>query len=110
MVIIEDELEITRQDIAEAHDAEHLERLIESRMHESLCSKMKESLKDMSLLDIEPRDSGDFIVKAAVVLDTQQNILTALQMLSTKLYDDYDFTENQVEEVLAVFTQNTEGF
>jgi len=110
MVIIEDILEITRQEIALANDAEHLEKVIEDKMHESLCLKMKESLKEMSLLDIEPRDSGDFIIKASVVLDTQQNILTALQMLSTKLYDDYGFSEKQVEAVLAVFTQNTEGF
>jgi len=110
MVIIEESIAITASTIAEADDAEHLEKKIERSMHESLCDKMKESLKEMSLLDIEPQDNGDFIVKASIILDTQQNVLTALQMLSTKLTNEYEFDEEQIEEVLAVFTQNNEGF
>ena len=110
MVIVNDSVTVTAQMIKEAHDADHLERLLESKMHNSICDKMKKELSEMALMDIEPQENGDFTVKASVVLDTQQNILTSLQMLSTKLYDSHNFDEEEVEAVLNIFTQSTEGF
>ena len=110
MVIVNDTIEISKETIKEAVDADHLEKLIESKMHESLCEKMKIHLKEMSLMDIEPQEDGSFAIKASVVLDTEQNTLTTLQMLSTKLYDDYEFSEKEVEGILEIFATNNEGF
>ena len=108
MVVIEDEIVITRETIRETHDAEHLEKVIEEKMHESLCVKMKTNLQEMALLDIEPRDSGDFEVKASVVLVTTQDMLTALQRLATHLRE-LELDEDEIETALAVF-ESTKGF
>ena len=109
MVVIEDSITITQSIIENTADADDLEGRLEVEMHNSLCLKMKTSLHEMALLDIEPKDNGDFEVKASVVLMTTQDMLTALQRLATRLKEAHGFTDDQVGETLEIF-ESTKGF
>jgi len=103
MVIIEDNIVISEQEIAKSANAEELEQKIAEMMQDSLCEKMKDSLSEMALLDMEQSEDGSgFEIKASVVLTTTQDMLSSLQMLA-RILSEIGLDEEDIDKALSVF-------
>ncbi len=93
-----------------AFNSDELEKMISQKIASGLASEMEKHIENMSFIDMKiNEDTGNFDIKAELVLCSKSDIITNSEIQAQKLAG-YGLTENQILDVLETQLEENGGF
>lgn len=100
---------ITNEEIAQV-PAENLEKFIEQKISEGIKKEIEQHINEMSFIDMEVNSStGNFEIKAELVLCSKQDIVNNIQMQSVKMAQ-YGLGQDAIIDILETQAEPSKGF